>query len=778
MPVKLAPGLTVDIQRTNGVIHSASITEVDWQGQSVTVEWSEQGDVKGKEVEFSALLQLNPDISTSLVGSTRTSTGASNNNSNFNSSRTSAHINNNNNHGINKMLPPPPPTGLRGGRAAAGGASSRQSTSLNCTTNLHNNSYLLKPTITNDNSTHGSKQSLVNNKRNSIRARATQIHSSSRPTMTASANADSEINTPAGPVTRASSIPTQQAATVASVTAAAAASAAAASNPARRKSHVIKNIDRITKQREERRTKAEAQKQEKIELMSNVEPGNPNWEFLGMIREYRDQLTYKPISANDEAVDHQICVALRKRPLNKREIQRKDVDVITVPSKNLTIVHEPKHKVDLTRYLENHMFRFDYAFDETATNDLVYRYTAKPLVHTIFEGGMSTCFAYGQTGSGKTHTMGGDFNGKTQDSTKGIYALVAGDVFKMLKSPKYRSENLLVYASFFEIYSGKVFDLLNEKAKLRVLEDANQQVQIVGLNEVAVETVDDVLSLINIGNNIRTSGQTSANNHSSRSHAVFQIILKHNRKQKNIKGKFSLIDLAGNERGADTSSANRQTRMEGAEINKSLLALKECIRALGRKGAHLPFRASKLTQVLRDSFIGQNSRTCMIAMISPGMQSCEHSLNTLRYADRVKELGTDGPQLKSEENGDEEMEAEDDLALLHNSNSAEISQDMHTFHEAISHLQDMEDEICEIHKNMVEHEDIEWNTKSKNLLDMTAQVDYDVDQYAQQLDDLIAQRLDSLTNLKEKVVNFRAQLREEELISQKMDINNMELKIF
>ena len=115
-----------------------------------------------------------------------------------------------------------------------------------------------------------------------------------------------------------------------------------------------------------------------------------------------------------------------------------------------------------------------------------------------------------------------------------------------------------------------------------------------------------------MGNNIRTSGVTSANNHSSRSHAVFQIILK--RKNNNrLRGKFSLIDLAGNERGADTSSANRQTRMEGAEINKSLLALKECIRALGRKGAHLPFRASKLTQVLRDSFIGENSRTCMVS---------------------------------------------------------------------------------------------------------------------------------------------------------------------
>lgn len=754
MPVKLEPGLTVDIQRTNGVIHSASITDIDWQGQSVTVEWSEQGDVKGKEVEFNALFQLNPDISPSVTGSSASTRSHTHNNNNNNT-------NNNNNHGVNKMLPPPPPTGHRSGRIAAMAAassSSRASIGLNSTQHIPS----MQGSVNGSNATsNGIKQALASSKRGSLRSRP----ANPRQTMANGGSIGLEPIPSAAvastPSTRMSSIPQQ------SSTSSTTSAAIAAAN--RRKSNVVKEVDKIKKQREERRAKQEAQKQEKHDLMTNVEPGTQNWEFLGMIREYRDQLTYKPITANDEAFDHQICVAVRKRPLNKREIQRKDVDVVTVPSKDLTVVHEPKQKVDLTRYLDNHIFRFDYAFDESASNELVYRYTAKPLVHTVFEGGMATCFAYGQTGSGKTHTMGGDFNGKTQDSTKGIYALVAGDVFKMLRSPKYRSENLLIYASFFEIYSGKVFDLLNDKAKLRVLEDAHQQVQIVGLREEQVESVDDVLNLINTGNTIRTSGQTSANNHSSRSHAVFQIILRHNRRQKSMKGKFSLIDLAGNERGADTSSSNRQTRMEGAEINKSLLALKECIRALGRKGAHLPFRASKLTQVLRDSFIGENSRTCMIAMISPGMQSCEHSLNTLRYADRVKELGTEGPELKSDENGNGENSApEDDLALLHNSNSAEISQDMHTFHEAISHLQDMEDEICDIHKNLVDHDNLVWDKKCKELLDMTAKVDYDVDQYAQQLDELLSQRLEALSSLKDKVVNFRAQLREEELMSKNM----------
>merc|ERR1712165_332607 len=335
----------------------------------------------------------------------------------------------------------------------------------------------------------------------------------------------------------------------------------------------------------------------------------------------------------------------------------KEVDVVCCPNQNQVIVHEPKAKVDLTKYLDNQHFRFDYAFDESSTNELVYKYTAKPLVQNIFDGGMSTCFAYGQTGSGKTHTMGGEFHGKTQDSKNGIYAFATRDVFKLLKSPKYKNNNLVVSCSYFEIYSGKVFDLLSGKSKLRVLEDGKQQVVVVGLTETVVTSVEDVLKLITSGNNLRTSGQTSANSHSSRSHAVFQIILRNNTAKKPLYGKFSLIDLAGNERGADTSSANRQTRMEGAEINKSLLALKECIRALGRKGGHLPFRASKLTQVLRDSFIGDKARTCMIAMISPSMSSCEHTLNTLRYADRVKELGASDP---SRNNGGT-VEYEDDM---------------------------------------------------------------------------------------------------------------------
>merc|ERR1719436_1727531 len=225
-------------------------------------------------------------------------------------------------------------------------------------------------------------------------------------------------------------------------------------------------------------------------------------------------------------MNHQITVCIRKRPMSQKELKKKEVDVVTVPQKDQITIHEPKTKVDLTKYLDNQHFRFDYAFDESTDNEMVYKYTAKSLVQSIFEGGMATCFAYGQTGSGKTHTMGGEFHGKTQDSKNGIYALATKDVFKLLSSPKYKNLKLQVSCSYFEIYSGKVFDLLSGKSKLRVLEDGKQQVVVVGLQEKVVTSVEDVLKLITSGNNLRTSGQTSANQHSSRSHAVFQIILR------------------------------------------------------------------------------------------------------------------------------------------------------------------------------------------------------------------------------------------------------------
>lgn len=150
------------------------------------------------------------------------------------------------------------------------------------------------------------------------------------------------------------------------------------------------------------------------------------------------------------------------------------------------------------------------------------------------------------------------------------------------------------------------------------------------------------MQIIDFGLSARVSGVTAANEDSSRGHAVMQIVIKCAGKHH---GKISFIDLAGSERGADTINTDRQTRLDGAEINKSLLALKECIRAQDQGKRHTPFRGSNLTKVLRDSFMG-NAKTLMIANISPSSSNCEHTLNTLRYADRVKELkkGGSGPK--------------------------------------------------------------------------------------------------------------------------------------
>ncbi|KAL3274638.1 hypothetical protein HHI36_016018 [Cryptolaemus montrouzieri] len=498
------------------------------------------------------------------------------------------------------------------------------------------------------------------------------------------------------------------------------------------KSEAARKVEQIAKIRDQRRQKQADERALRDQLIQS-EQNNPYWEFEQMINEFKSGKDFHPLRETDPVVENQITVCVRKRPLNEKEHHKKEIDVMSVPTKNQLIVHEPRQKVDLTKYLENQLFRFDYVFDESCTNDIVYKFTAKPLVKTIFEGGMATCFAYGQTGSGKTHTMGGEFRGKQQNFKNGIYGLVAIDVFNYINHPKYTKEDYMVSASFFEIYGKLVFDLLAKKKRLRVLEDGKQQVQVVGLTERIVAKVDDVIDLIQKGSLERTSGITSANSNSSRSHAVFQIIIRKNG-ARNITGKFSLIDLAGNERGADTFNSDRQTRLEGADINKSLLALKECIRALGKKGSHCPFRGSKLTQVLRDSFIGEKSRTCMIALISPGVASVDHSLNTLRYADRVKELvasedftdADDSPYAQGEDlndidDMDEENEEEEEIDCAKN-----IEEDINALEnnvlennrlviESCAHFHRM---ACELYNNSQEngHSKQTYARNWKNLL--------------------------------------------------------------
>ncbi|XP_016366074.1 kinesin-like protein KIF2A isoform X1 [Sinocyclocheilus rhinocerous] len=728
---KIQIGIYVEIKRSDGRIHQAMVTSLNEDNECVTVEWIENGDTKGKEIDLESIFALNPDVAPEeeIPQSPET---------------------------------PPPPVS--------------SAIKINKIPQNKNRRTVAPP-------------------KNEAPARDNRVTVG-----TTRARPSQQIEPPpSAPVPP----PPIQHQTLQQL------------QNARRKSNCVKEVEKLQEKREKRRLQQQELREKRAQ---EVDATTPNYEIMCMIRDFRASLDYRPLTTADLIEDHRICVCVRTRPLNKKELTVKDLDVITIPSKDVVMVHEPKQKVDLTRYLENQTFRFDYAFDDTSTNEMVYRFTARPLVETIFERGMATCFAYGQTGSGKTHTMGGDFSGKNQDCSKGIYALAARDVFLMLKKPNYKKLDLQVYATFFEIYSGKVFDLLNRKAKLRVLEDGKQQVQVVGLQEREVKCTEDVLKLIEMGNSCRTSGQTSANAHSSRSHAVFQIIL---RRRGKMHGKFSLIDLAGNERGADTSSADRQTRLEGAEINKSLLALKECIRALGRNKPHTPFRASKLTQVLRDSFIGENSRTCMIATISPGMASCENTLNTLRYANRVKEFGISPSDIPFSQGGGgrselsptyeyddfatlpsrvkelsidpiavmegrsaghsvsqlDVLEAQwgvgsspqrDDLKLLCEQNEEEVSPQLFNFHEVVSQLVEMEEQVLEDHRAVFQ-ESIRWLEDEKVLLEMTEEVDYDVESYATQLEQILDQKIDVLTELRDKVKSFRSALQEEEQASKQIN---------
>ncbi|XP_035515045.1 uncharacterized protein LOC118326203 isoform X2 [Morone saxatilis] len=341
-----------------------------------------------------------------------------------------------------------------------------------------------------------------------------------------------------------------------------------------------------------------------------------------------------PLAPNKKQPGGQrISVCVRKRPLTRTEWRGGEEDVVTTPTADCVIVHESKEAVDLTQYILQHRFYFDQVFGEESTNEEVYQRTAYPLVQHMLNGGKSTCFAYGQTGAGKTHTMLGSSPGR-----QGLYSLAVRDIFAHL-STTHTYSPLLVYVSFFEIYCGQLYDLLDHRKRLFAREDGQKVVHIAGLRDVRVDSVRSLLEVISQGTEERTQGMSGVNPLSSRSHALLQIQLRGPNEQ--IAGRMWFVDLAGSERASDTKEPDRQSRMEGAEINQSLLALKECIRSLDQEQSHTPFRQSKLTQVLKDSFVG-DSMTCMIANISPGYLATEHTLNTLRYADRVKELRGQG----------------------------------------------------------------------------------------------------------------------------------------
>lgn len=317
-----------------------------------------------------------------------------------------------------------------------------------------------------------------------------------------------------------------------------------------------------------------------------------------------------------------IQVVLRKRPLIEGKEEGENDIVRCVANTNVT-VYEPKIRVDLTPVIEPTSFEFDYVFNEMSTNAEIYEKCCQPLLDNVRKGAGAVVFAFGQTGSGKTYSMLG------QGQTPGLYGLAVTELLTMA-----RGENSLS-ASFYEVYGTKLYDLLNERLELKLLQDEFKNVHVVGLTHEGIKSAEDVTSLMLRGQMLRAIGTTHANDRSSRSHAVLEIRL--HLVDQDTDGRLTFVDLAGSERATDTAEMDAKTRREGAEINKSLLALKECIRSMSMRKRHIPFRVSKLTQILRESFVGR-CKTVVIATISPCQQHCEDTLNTLRYAHRIKEL--------------------------------------------------------------------------------------------------------------------------------------------
>ncbi|XP_049538638.1 kinesin-like protein Klp10A isoform X3 [Anopheles darlingi] len=768
---QIEQGSIVNIMRSDGRIHSAMVSCVHQDSRSVTVEWYERGETKGKEMDLDMLLELNreqlmtivePPIAKTNVDRGQTDGRAVTedrpqvqresrippprmNPVNRNPTQAVIRFQNlmANRQTLGTGAGAPPSTAAAGvvtpPSTAAVGLVAPSSTAAAAKRSTQAADTQRRQATTNGNRT--TEQQPIENKRQPLRVSAGGTTGAQQSQSNASS---SGIQAMSGSVPRRSSC--------------------------------VVSVGLMEENRARQRDKFKVMREKKNALM-NQDGGNPNWEFANMIREFQSTIEFRPLT-DDQPVDClPITVCVRKRPLSKKEKARKDIDVICVPNPETLFVHEPKAKVDLTKYLENQKYRFDYVFDETCSNEAVYNYSAKPLVQSVFDGGMATCFAYGQTGSGKTHTMAGTFTGRTgqQNCKNGIYALAAKDMFDLLHSPQYVDYHFIVTASFYEIYSGKVFDLMADKLKLRVLEDGKKQVQLVGLKEIEVTSVEEVLAVISAGNSVRTSGQTTANANSSRSHAIFSLTLRvPNSPPSDIWGKFSFIDLAGSERGADTSAMDQRTRSESSDINKSLLALKECIRALhvparGRK-TRLPFRGSTLTMVLRDSFMGEKSRTCMIAMIAPGMSSCEHTLNTLRYANRVKELvvidpsaNPGGPTPNGEQANEDELE--NDSALLQALNDNEMSVEAFNHHATITELQQKEEEVVDNHQRV--HEFIEkFIQESRKLLNLANTVYCDQLAYAKACKNLFSTLTENASMMSGLLSEFETMLIQEEMASQ------------
>ncbi|XP_053983668.1 kinesin-like protein unc-104 isoform X3 [Hylaeus anthracinus] len=346
-----------------------------------------------------------------------------------------------------------------------------------------------------------------------------------------------------------------------------------------------------------------------------------------------------------------VKVAVRVRPFNNREISREAQCIIEM-SGNTTSISNPKAPPGTKDAIKS--FNYDYSYfsmDPCDTNYssqvMVYKDIGEEMLQHAFEGYNVCIFAYGQTGAGKSYTM----MGKQEEGQEGIIPQICKDLFRKISRNSSESLKYSVEVSYMEIYCERVRDLLNPKNKgnLRVREHPLLGPYVEDLSKLAVMSYQDIHDLIDEGNKARTVAATNMNETSSRSHAVFTIFFTQ-QKQDSATGlvtekvsKISLVDLAGSER-ADSTGAKGTRLKEGANINKSLTTLGKVISALAeiatkkkKKADFIPYRDSVLTWLLREN-LGGNSKTAMIAAVSPADINYDETLSTLRYADRAKQI--------------------------------------------------------------------------------------------------------------------------------------------
>jgi len=373
---------------------------------------------------------------------------------------------------------------------------------------------------------------------------------------------------------------------------------------------------------------------------------------------------------------------------------------------------------------------------------------------------------------------------------QGIEEILAEDLFMLLAENDSANgcsvENTKVMVSFFEIY-GAIQDLLNERQRLKVLEDGKGEICVTGLTESEASSAEDFLELIHEGNQARTTHCTEANDTSSRSHAICQIMLR-DRKTDKLRGKLSLVDLAGSERGSDTKQHNADRRGESAVINTSLLALKECIRALDshKRGAkHVPYRSSTLTLILKDCFTSENARMSMIATVSPGASSADHSLNTLRYADRTKEKGSKKspvrkpspvPRRSVPVSGSTRTTAAPNSPARTTNNSKKQPNDRKSHNEeellrqTVAAIVEQEESILNTHMSNIQ-ENADLLTREGEMLadvqrpDRTAQ---HLEQYATALEAILEQKEDMILGLRKQMAEFKENRRKEQELSKRI----------